>query len=125
MKALKWELGEVAFSILPLCLMRGKRKFNMKMKMKRNMKFNIKMKMSGRGGPRSGLETTQMTSVVEKLSLDYLVEEKRKLMFNEERGHTEERGGSGLRSMSVMDIRKQILGICCCYYRHVIITITL
>ena len=50
-----------------------------------------------------------MTSVVERLSLDYLVDEKRKLIYHEHGGYGEDRGG-GTRPMNIMDIRKQILG---------------
>lgn len=65
---------------------------------------------TGRGGSRGAqLETTQMTSVVEKLSLDYLVDEKRKSMYNDYGGYSDDRGG-GSRPPSIMDIRKQILG---------------
>lgn len=71
------------------------------------MKFWI---ILGRQGSRQTVqEASQMTSVVERLSLDYLVDEKRKLIYHEHGGYGEDRGG-GTRPMNIMDIRKQILG---------------
>jgi hypothetical protein len=52
-----------------------------------------------------------MTSVVEKLSLDYLVDEKRRSMYSDYGGYSDDRGG-GSRPPNIMDIRKQILGEC-------------
>ena len=46
-------------------------------------------------------------SVVEKLSLDHLVDEKRRAMYSDHGGYD---GGGGQRSPNIMDIRKQILG---------------
>lgn len=56
-----------------------------------------------------------MTSVVEKLSLDYLVDEKRRGMYSDYGGYSEDRGG-GSRPPNIMDIRKQILGISAAHY---------
>jgi hypothetical protein len=61
---------------------------------------------TGRGNQKGiNLETTHMMSVVEKLSLDHLVDEKRRGMYNDHAGF------DGQRSPNIMDIRKQILGI--------------
>ena len=53
------------------------------------------------------LETSHMMAVVEKLSLDYLVDEKRRGMYSDHGGYD---GGGGPRAPNMMDIRKQILG---------------
>lgn len=53
------------------------------------------------------LETSHMMAVVEKLSLDYLVDEKRRGMYSDHGGYD---GGGGQRAPNMMDIRKQILG---------------
>jgi hypothetical protein len=50
-----------------------------------------------------------MTSVVEKLSLDYLVDERRRSMYSDCGGYSDDRGG-GSRPPNIMDIRKQLLG---------------
>ena len=64
--------------------------------------------ITGRPSARAqGQEVTQISSVVEKLSLDYLVDEKRKAIFNDYGGNGEDRS---LKPMSVMEIRKSILG---------------
>jgi hypothetical protein len=61
---------------------------------------------AGRGNQKGiNLETTHMMSVVEKLSLDHLVDEKRRGMYNDHAGY------DGQRSPNIMDIRKQILGM--------------
>ena len=63
--------------------------------------------ITGRQGPRSAAqETTQMTAVVEKLSLDYLVDERRKVLYHEYGGNSE----SGPKLSNIMEIRKQVLG---------------
>jgi hypothetical protein len=68
--------------------------------------FTASGRRESRGAP---LETTHMTSVVEKLSLDYLVDEKRRSMYSDYGGYSDDRGG-GSRPPNIMDIRKQILG---------------